>query len=371
MNRRLLGYVLSHPEILSMLEEQLPEDFSVEIVMDFWRPFSIEGRDDFSIASSDGSYNHREYVDRILIASMGYALYSENRGEIEDTHDAFVALIRSNLIRSKYRDELFSLIMATLELKSLLRIVLDKGPDLVLIDGSLRNLISRHSPNVYWFPSNGLERYMEEILEDIREGKFSQPEAEQGLMGEDYLREGQFEKFVLSVYAEYLSIIDRLIRETSGYLVGISKTTLSYVRKIIQEVEVDDIILFTYFTQEKAGYSMGRSYTTKESLEEIEGDWYYKWEILEPFEHLLRVPIYHFYVRLQEGFRVYRVEVLERDALDVEDLVSMLQSVSVNGYPITLKMAHSEVSITSEDMDILERLIVERGVRLYSTREGL
>ncbi len=373
MNRRLLNYILSHPEILDMLGEQLSEDFPDEIVMDFWHPFFRDNRSDFSISSADGSYNHREYVDRILLASMGYALYSRNDGNMNETHDAFVATIRSNLIKPRYRDDFMSLIMSTLELKSLLRITLKNKPDIVLIDGSLRNLISRHSPNAGWFPtdSNRIDEGLKEILEKFEMGDFSSPEEKYGLTGEEYLKNGEFEKFVLSVYVEYLSIISKLIEEAPGYIVGISKTTLSYVKKIIQEVEVDDIILFSYFTRDTAGYSDGKSYTTGESLEETESDWHYKWEILEPFRHLLSVPIYHFYVRFQDGFRVYRVEVVERDGLNVEDIVSMLQSMSVTGYPMSLKMAHREAGITSEDMDILERLMAEKGNRLFSVREGL
>ncbi len=360
MNKHLVRYLMEHPEALDLpivgnLEE-IPED----IVLDYWHPFDAPADYGFTVAGADGSYNHREYVDRILFVSMGLGMFFDNRGNVVEDFEPLIQAPEISLISTGYREEYFSLVMTTLELRSLLRIAKKYSPQLILIDGSLRNLITRHAPSSMWFgkPTQSTPEDFVDAMKDF------DPEG-RGLLSRRIAGDDPA-SFSMALYIEYLSTLKELFTSTDAIIAGISKTTTSYAVKIISELNVPDIILFSYMTQGK-GYSRGEFYILEE-----EGEEGYKWLLPSRFEVLKRIPIYHMYVRLEENHRVYRVEVISPSGeVDVERLITMLQNTSAQGYPLPLRIAHQEVRITAEDMDIIERLLIERGLSLQRSREGL
>ena len=296
-------------------------------------------------------------MDRILFVSMGLGMFFDNRGNVEEDYEPFIDAPELSSISMGYREDLFSLIMSTLELKSLLRISRKFSPDLVLIDGSLRNLITRHAPSPLWFGQDtdtSPEEYLQPILnaDPARRGLIAKEVA-----GDDMVA------FAMALYGEYLSVLQELF-SLDTTIIGISKTTTSYAVKIIKELNAPDIVLFSYLTRQK-GYSTGEYYIVDQDEE-------YKWYLPRPFEKLKAIPIYHMYVRLEDDHRVYRTEIIApTNDLNVEKLVGMLQSISAQGYPLPLRIAHSEVRITGDDLDIIEQILIERGARLHRSREGL
>jgi len=358
MNKHLVRYLMEHPEVLDLPIIGALEEIPEEIVLEYWHPFDAPTDYGFTVAGADGSYNHREYVDRILFVSMGLGMFFDNRGNVVEDFEPFIQAPEISFVSTGYREDYFSLVMTTLELKSLLRVAKKYSPDLILIDGSLRNLITRHAPSSMWFGKSlevGPEDFVEAIkgIDPISKGLIARD-----IAGEDYVA------FSMALYIEYLSLIKHLFSLEDTVVVGISKTTTSYAVKVISELNVPDIVLFSYMTRGK-GYSKGEYYILEEDEE-------YKWSLPPSFELLRNIPIYHMYARLEENHRVYRIEVItSREKLDVEGVISMLQNLSAQGYPLPLKLAHDEVRITGEDMDIIEQLLIERGIKLQRSREGL
>ncbi len=360
MNKHLIRYLLEHPESLNLPIVGNLENIPEEIVLDYWYPFDGEPDNyEFTVAGADGSYNHREYVDRILFVSMGMAMFFDNRGNMEEDFELFIQAPEISSISTGHRDEYFSLIMTTLELKSLLRISKKHRPDLILIDGSLRNLITRHAPSSMWF-GKSVEITPEEYESRMKD---LDPES-RGLMAKSIAGDDPA-SFSMALYIEYLHTLMELFTMKNVLIAGISKTTTSYAVKIIPEINIPDIVIFSYMTG-GTGYSKGEYYILNEDEE-------YKWYLPPSFEILKTIPIYHMYARLEEGHRVYRIELIggPHDEENIERLVAMLRSISARGYPLPLKIAHDEVRITGEDMDIIEQMMIERGLRLQRSREGL
>ena len=358
MNKHLVRYLMEHPEVLDIPIMGNLEEIPEEIVQDYWHPFDAPRYHEFTVAGADGSYNHREYVDRILFVSMGLGMFFDNRGNVVEDFEPFIQAPEVSSISTGYREEYFSLIMTTLELKSLLRIAKKYSPELILIDGSLRNLITRHAPSSAWFgkPADDSPGDFVQSMRDF-------DPVDRGLVARRIAGDDPA-SFSMALYIEYLTILKELFTLENVFIAGISKTTTSYAVKIISELNVPDIVLFSHMTQGK-GYSAGEFYI-------LEKDEEYKWSLPEGFDILKRIPIYHMYARLEENHRVYRVEVIgpSKDE-DMERLITMLQNISAQGYPLPLRIAHQEVRITGEDMDIIEQILIERGFSLQRSREGL
>ncbi len=358
MNKHLVRYLMEHPEVLDIPIMGKLDEIPQEIVLDYWHPFDAPSSYEFTVAGADGSYNHREYVDRILFVSMGLGMFFDNRGNVVEDFEPLIQAPEISFVSTGYREDYFSLVMTTLELKSLLRIAKKYSPELILIDGSLRNLITRHAPSSMWF-GRPVEITPEDFVEEFR----SMDPSRRGLISREIAGE-DYTAFAMALYIEYLSLVKHLFLLEDTIIVGISKTTTSYAVKIIGQLNIPDIVLFTYMTRGK-GYSEGEYYILEEDEE-------YKWSLPPSFEVLRNIPIYHMYVRLEDNHRVYRVEIIgPAGEIDIERTVSMLQNVSAHGYPLPLKIAHDEVRITGEDMDIIEQMLLERGMMLQRSREGL
>ncbi len=363
MNKHLVRYLMEHPEVLDFPLMGNLEEIPEEIIQEYWHPFDAPPDHQFTVAGADGSYNHREYVDRILFVSMGLGMFFDNRGNVVEDFEPFIQAPEISFVSTGFREDYFSLIMTTLELKSLLRISRKHSPTLILIDGSLRNLITRHAPSSAWF-GKSIEKGPEDFVDAFKNRK---PD-ERGLIAKEIAGDDPV-AFAMALYIEYLSVLRDLFSLKGTTIVGISKTTTSYAVKIISELNVPDIVLFSYMTHEK-GYSEGEFYILEEDEEYGEGG--YKWYLPPTFENLRNIPIYHMYTRLEENHRVYRTEIITPDGNpDVEGIVGMLQNISAQGYPLPLRIAHQEVRITGEDMDIIEQLLIEKGANLQKSREGL
>ncbi len=271
-----------------------------EIVLQYWNSYEPK-QVKASLSASDGSYNTLEYVDKKLVFLSSAGVHYDRSWNVSRKHN-LEHLVERNRIKPNYLNDFLSMRMSTLELRTALD-MLEKlrDTDILLLDGSLGNLMKRFKPNEDWLN----DEYDEEGLHLLEEtyGKFRQ------------------------------TLSELILRRNDLLIVGVSKTMLSEKIKIVKDIPIHDAFLFSFFTED-VGYSQPKE------LEE-EG-----------------IALTYFYVRFSKERRIYRLEVLRSIAqIDMEFVMDALCTASVRGYPFPLRRAHDECTITKNDMKHVQSML--------------
>jgi len=324
-----------------------------KIVKEEWKTFEYKGNNEYSIVCGDGSYNTIEYIDKYIILSSGVGLFFDSKNSYNEnyTYLSFVLVIPFDVLVRKFLDDLASLIMSTLELKSIYLMARKVKHDIILIDGSIRSLIIRFGPSYSsqigqrWFYKGEIkEKEIEEIYYENKDDIYNYDLWSYHLV-KNFNKENKFIYFAHLLYYEYLKVLNDLL--TNFEVVSISKSfSPTTGEKIFNLIERPDIIIFEEFTKE-VGYSKKVKY--------LDEDEFYKWKLPQPFEHLKKKQIFFFYTRFEENHRVYKVEFIKDK--EQEEILKIIYPTIVKGYPVILKIAHNDALITDSDAQIFEQHI--------------
>ncbi len=368
VNSRFLGSVLSKwiyiKEQFSDIETY--ENIDPQIVLSEWKDYDFKNNKNFKVVVGDGSYNMIEYVDKYVILCAGLGMSFDVNYNRDEEYCSFVLVIPFDVIVRNFLDDLASLIMATLELKSIYLISKKKKPDIVILDGSIRNFIIRFGPShsrdigQNWFYKGNVD---EKVLQDLYyENKdtifsfdlWSYEVTRSSIKGND-----KFTYFSHLLYYEYLKVLDELLKNFK--VISISKSfSPTYEGKILHLINAPDIIIFNNYTR-NVGYSKVGNY--------LRDNYYIKWKLPEPFRHLEKKEIKFFYARFEKDHRVYKVEFTSD--LSQEQILDILHPFIISGYPYILKIVHNEVLISDKDANIFEDYVKneigrELGIKLRS-----
>ncbi len=380
VNTRFLENILSKWHYIKEQFDGL-EDFGnidPQIVLSEWSEHKFKENKKYKIVCGDGSYNTIDYIDKYLILSAGLGVSSDKDGKLEFEYNSFLIVIPFNVIVKKFLDDLASLIMSTLELKSIYLISKRKKPDIVVLDGSIRNFIIRFGPShsreigQNWFLKGDLdERKVENLYDEYKDEIYNHDIWAYYVLKEqkDISREDKFVYFAHLLYYEYLKVLDDILREFK--VISISKSfSASSEVKIFPFIVAPDILIFNNYTN-SVGYSRIEHYIDLYD-DEYKDYRKFKWKLPEPFRHLEKKDIKFFYVRFEERYRVYKVEFVGN--LNQDFVLDVLSPAIVGGYFYLLKLAHNEVLIRDSDTEIIESYIKQEfgrdlGIKLRSELE--
>jgi len=227
-----------------------------KIVKEEWKTFEYKGNNQYSIVCGDGSYNTIEYIDKYIILSSGVGLFFDSKNSYNEnyTYLSFVLVIPFDVLVRKFLDDLASLIMSTLELKSIYLMARKVKHDIILIDGSIRSLIIRFGPSYSsqigqrWFYKGEIkEKEIEEIYYENKDDIYNYDLWSYHLV-KNFNKENKFIYFAHLLYYEYLKVLNDLL--TNFEVVSISKSfSPTTGEKIFNLIERPDIIIFEEFTR--------------------------------------------------------------------------------------------------------------------------
>ncbi|MEO0144354.1 MAG: DNA double-strand break repair nuclease NurA [candidate division WOR-3 bacterium] len=328
------------------------EGIDPQIVLSEWNEYHYKNNKSYKIVSGDGSYNTLEYIDKYVILSAGLGISFDENYNKDEKYLSFVIVIPFDVIVKKFLDDLASLIMATLELKSIYLISKEKSPDIVILDGSIRNFIIRFGPShskeigQNWFYKGNLdERKIDELYYENKESIFEFDLWSYNIVKMNIKGDDKFIYFAHLLYYEYLKVLDELLKNFK--VISISKSfSPTFENKIFPLINAPDIIIFNNYTK-SVGYSSISYY--------LKDEYNIKWKLPEPFRHLEKKDINFFYARFEENYRVYKVEFIGN--LNQEEILDVLHPFIISGYPYILKIAHSEVLISDKDAELFENYV--------------
>jgi NurA-like 5'-3' nuclease len=243
--------------------------------------------------------------------------------------------------------------MGIFEIKNALKAFHEYDVDVFLFDGSLLGNLIRPSPSEKKLQSmikeeikiKYLPRIQEELKNELEDSKV-------GIVSSKFSRkiENEFEKKTEAmIYLESLEnlmiIGDLLTNERS--VVGISKTSTS--REYFKKSEIPDMAVFDRYSR-KEGYSVPQH--IKISTDDKKRDF----PIKNDFFRSLTFTI--FYARLEDHKNILKFELpYEASEEEIIDILRIIKSNSVEGYPLLLKKAHNDVVIRKVDLERLSNII--------------
>jgi len=381
--------ILEKAKLLRERFYNIARDFDKEItkreVNSKWHRY-VPKQKKVTVCAEDGSVNVRNYLGFNLYVVSGYAVYMEEKNDGNMLYKESVSgeINLSVIKKHKYLDAYLRTLMFLVELKSLLKLAKETKPDVVILDGTLSSKYITIFPKSDWFTEEEFEgklaetsievfSYIKDILykydivafsEEIKDIVVRELEKRNINSKSAAILEATLSKLA---YFEYLLLLYELFYKLDWkpLVIGLAKT--SNLTKIFQK-SVPDIRIFYKFA-DGLGYST-REYITTENI---------KWELSQIFEEeekdieiaLRDVQISYFYAKYQSERAISLIEVYENPDLEinVEEILDILNYISVGGYPFVLKRADKEVRITNRDMDLIENILGLQNE--VSGREGL
>lgn len=268
------------------------------------------------------------------------------------------------------------------EAKTLFYIAKNKKTDLIIFDGTLTSRLITPFPRSEWFikSDNSMEDLINSIcLEIIEENKqefilsedvFSVSFQSQEIISKKILEEGLELRFdiVESImaklsYYEMMLVLTELFKLREPLIIGLAKTSSG--TDIFKE-SLPDIKLFSEYS-DKLGFSADIIQQDISKLKSSFGE-----IVSEMADFLSELDIVSFYSKYSSPRHINLIEVYQnpdKKTVKREEILDMLASISIDGYPFFLKKTDNEVKITKADLDFIAR---ELGLeRMITGRENL
>lgn len=375
MRLKLYERLKNKKELLkSQIEKSLVDEDIKEQVRQLWVEYTPVYRQNFSAAVSDGSMRVQQYLGFYLIVFSGYGYFYNpglKQNDEWDVADIIISVVKRPELAKSYG----SMLMFLSEIKAVHKLAEEKKPDIVIFDGTITSRLITPFPRAEWF-TKSLE--FEEVsnavsLEIINNMKdkfvmfdniFSiSVEVEdmliKVLVDKGYKPRQDIKEAVVAklAYYEMMATLAEFFKNSNSTIVGLAKTSSG--TDIFKE-SVADIKLFSKYTN-TLGYSKEKVPQEVQKLKSSFG------EILGDISLFLsELDIQAFYAKYSTPKVVNLIEFYQspnRASVEVRDILDMLSSISVDGYPFLLKKVDNEVRITATDMEFIEKeLGLERAI---------
>lgn len=321
------------------------EDVSTEKWIDFGVP---ENSLECIVSAGDGSFNKKEYLSFALYAVAAECIvYDGNSLDKVESSDVDVIGLSGNL-----RDRLRNY-MGIFESKTHIKTLDNFDVDLVLFDGSIFGNLIR-PPVFRSMLDDEIKKTVESFyLKDLKKKIASEEKVR--ITSSDFfpsiIKNFGDNHLKTEIYLEslenLLSLSD-LIKKGNNIL-SISKTS---TRNDYFDSHVPDIAVFDNLSK-KEGYSKPIYLDVSSAIKR-------KFPIEN--KNFRKMNFTVFYARLEEFKNILKLEIpFKATTNDIEELLCVLKSISVEGYPYLLKKAHNEVVIKNKDMETLEKIFDLRG----------
>jgi NurA-like 5'-3' nuclease len=314
----------------------------------YWRNYPLKGDNvNVTICAGDGSINKKKFMSFIFYAIDAECLIYNNKLEVIESSEIDI------ISHHQHVEDRLRSYMGIFEIKNALKAFHEYDVDVFLFDGSLLGNLIRPSPSEKKLQSmikeeikiKYLPRIQEELKNELEDSKV-------GIVSSKFSRkiENEFEKKTEAmIYLESLEnlmiIGDLLTNERS--VVGISKTSTS--REYFKKSEIPDMAVFDRYSR-KEGYSVPQH--IKISTDDKKRDF----PIKNDFFRSLTFTI--FYARLEDHKNILKFELpYEASEEEIIDILRIIKSNSVEGYPLLLKKAHNDVVIRKVDLERLSNII--------------
>lgn len=351
----------------NLLDKSISDDDIKSKVEENWLEYTPKHRDDFSVLVSDGSLSIKQYLGFYLIVFSGYGYFHDLRTKENGEWDVG-DIILSVGKKQEYVKAYTSLLMFLSEIKTIYKIAKEKNPDMVIFDGTITSRLITPFPRAEWFTktyedeavinlvcADVIDRLKDRFLEpaDIFslskevENDVVETLSQKGIKPKQDVKEAVISKLV---YYEMMATISDFFKNSgSTIIVGLAKTSSG--TDIFRE-SIPDIKLFSTYAK-TLGYSAKEIpqdiAKLKSSFGEILGD-------LSVF--LSDMDIRAFYAKYSTPTVVNLIEFFQnpdKKSVNIQDILDMLSSISIGGYPFLLKKVDNEVKITATDMEFIER----------------
>lgn len=364
-----------------LLDSNLIKNSSKKSIVEKWQEYTPSQREDFSVVVSDGSFIKKQYLGFYLGAFSGYGYFydftTKQKADFS-VGDILISVAKKDEFVKSY----LSLLMFLSEAKTLLHIAKDKKTDLIIFDGTLTSRLITPFPRSEWFikSDNSMEDLINSIcLEIIEENKqefilsedvFSVSFQSQEIISKKILEKGLELRFdiVESImaklsYYEMMLVLTELFKLREPLIIGLAKTSSG--TDIFKE-SLPDIKLFSEYS-DKLGFSADIIQQDISKLKSSFGE-----IVSEMADFLSELDIVSFYSKYSSPRHINLIEVYQnpdKKTVKREEILDMLASISIDGYPFFLKKTDNEVKITKADLDFIAR---ELGLeRMITGRENL
>ena len=309
-----------------------------------WESFCEVESADYEFVGVDGSRNMVLYKDFAI-----YALAAESvraRGGFVEVYERTADI--DVLLPYWLHEERVRLYMTIMELRLALRALKELSDAFVILDGSIASMLVR--PWRYAVSSqlrrSVLEDFHYQVLSSVEGGD---PRVVSKEIVEGIIEEGGEEvkdKALLLEYIEYLTLLYKLLSEYPERLAAIAKQSEAHRLSL----RLPDVAFYEHATK-GPGYVEDSIVTLRDHKGGLPAYWDF-------FRNLtLRVV----YVRLENGGPVLKLELPSNT--DLPPLLKALSRYSVKGYPYFMAKAHSDVVISTKDMEGLMRVLGLYGMR--------
>lgn len=324
-------------------------------VLKRWIEYNPTSVDIESIGAIDGSMNFIEYRGFILYAVSSLALTYTNKTVFEKWINDI-----DLLYPHEYSIERIRMYMNILEGRLAIKTLKTQSPDVLLLDGSILSHFSKRLPYIVRnIPRSLLKKYLSRYLGSMelhvhnnKEYIYSK-ELFYELIQEDLEVDIITALETLFEFLEYYYTLIELINTYKDSIVAIAKTSVS--RRVFRKSIKPDLVVFDSIAR-KCGFSNPEIHTIRFPSRDM-----MLLDVSKEFEMQVTV----LYFRLEEGERVYRLELPgERDIDEIKHIINILEPISVKGYPYPLISVHKKVEITNLDMDKIRRIMSIEGQTL-------
>lgn len=303
----------------------------------------------------DGGVNYREFKGYAIIVVDAEAIFLDEGKVMHEYRAGFADIIAPYWLPVE-RSRMY---MNILELRLALKSLNHQNNTLILLDGSLSNMLpkvqSRYLPS---FSETMMlyDKYINIFRESIEDGILDV--VSRDISFDVFLSKKDEDIRMAQRLALYIEILEYMVcfsavlnPRFSGRIISIAKNSSS--RRLFRS-NISDIGLLEYLTR-------GRGYLREGIITLAEKGGY-----LPLYNKVSRVPIAVYYARLEENGPVLRIEIpYEKSTKDSIKIISSLSSISAGGYPYPLRLAHEEVSVKDKDLEDIIRVM-----GIYATRTG-
>ena len=332
------------------INERIKSDFDDPITKpsEYWRNYPLTADSvNVTICAGDGSINKKKFMSFIFFAIDAECLVYNNKLEVIESSEIDI------ISHHQHVEDRLRSYMGIFEIKNALKAFEEYDVDVFLFDGSILGNLIRPSPLEKKLQSKVKEEIKINYLPKIRkELKNELEDSKVGIVSSKFSKtiEKEFEKkteaMIYLESLENLMVIGDLLKNERS-VVGISKTSTS--REYFKKSEMPDMAVFDRYSS-KEGYSTPLH--IKISTDDMKRDF----PIQNEFFRGLTFTI--FYARLEDHKNILKFELpYEATEEEIIDILKVIKSNSVEGYPLLLKKAHNDVIIRKIDLERLSKII--------------
>jgi NurA-like 5'-3' nuclease len=314
----------------------------------YWKNYAIMGDNvNVTICAGDGSINKKKFMSFIFYAIDAECLVYNNKLEVIQSSEIDI------ISHHQHVEDRLRSYMGIFEIKNALKAFNEYDVDVFLFDGSILGNLIRPSPLEKKLPSKIKEEIKVKYLPRIQEKlKNELEDSKVGIVSSKFSKaiENEFEKrteaMIYLESLENLMVIGELLKNERS-VVGISKTSTS--REYFKKSEIPDMAVFDRYSR-KEGYS------TPQHIKISTDDKKREFPIKNDFFRSLTFTI--FYARLEDHKNILKFELpYEASEEEIIQILRVIKSNSVEGYPLLLKKAHKDVVIRKIDLERLSKII--------------